>query len=171
MDANEAGPIFAEFLANELKSERERRATLDQRGIAVVTSSSTLVTLLSGLVAFIGLRGGTPKPGIATLVALALSLLSFVIAAFYGLATNRSQTYTSLDERSLRLLREDDAWNLPPNRARWLIYGENVTMMQMLRSGNNQKSRLVNRALSAQLSALAFLALTILIGVIDIAAG
>jgi hypothetical protein len=166
----EAGPVFVEFIVGELKFERERRSALDQRGITAVTSSSTLVTLLSGLVALVGIKGGV-KPSIVMVAVLTLSLLCFVLAASFGIATNRSRPYTTLDESSLRSLRDDDAWTLPANEARMLIYGEHVKMLVMIRSGNNRKSAFVNLALRAQLLALSFLAITIIIGLGAMAVG
>jgi hypothetical protein len=88
-----AASVLMEFIAGELRFERERRATLDQRGIAVVTSSGTLVTLLSGLAAFVALRSGQPVPSIKTFVALSLALTSLLAAAFLGISTNRSRGY------------------------------------------------------------------------------
>ena len=92
-------PGFTEFLGGELKSERERRATLDQRGITVITSSSTLVTLLSGLAALSPLKRESKARGrhhrdIRTCA------LSFVLAGFFGVLANRSRSYAVASEQS-----------------------------------------------------------------------
>jgi hypothetical protein len=45
------GTYYAAFIEQELKFERERRATLDTRGQAVVTTSGALLTLVSAITA------------------------------------------------------------------------------------------------------------------------
>jgi hypothetical protein len=163
-----AGRVFAEFVAGELETERTRRAALDQRGTTIVTSSGTLVTLLSALAAFAALREGNPKPGALTLVFFSLALVSFVVAAFYGLLANRSRGHVALAAASLDELRGDVPWNQPADDARRLLYGSQVETLQSLRSGNEEKSWLVNRGLLLQLAALFFLALTIFASIGDV---
>jgi hypothetical protein len=165
-----AGSVFAEFVASEVERERARRATLDQRGITIVTSSGTLVTLLSALAAFAALGEGNPTPGPVTLCFFALALASFVIAAIFGLATNRSQGQVVLTTSSMEKWRSDIAWSQPADDARRLIFHFQVETLQSLRVGNEYKSRLVNRGLLFQLVALFFLSLTIFTGIGDVLA-
>jgi hypothetical protein len=174
-----APSVYAEFVAGELEREFERRRTLDQRGISVVTSSSTLVTLLAALAAFMAARPtgtstattaaatlGTARPTGTSVATFGLALMSFVVAALLGLLANRSRAYQVLDEESMLSLRQEDAWNLSADEARWLIVGRQVDTLTSLRAGNFLKSRLVNRALMAQIAALALLAIAIITHVV-----
>jgi hypothetical protein len=43
---SDQGEVYAAFIENELKVERDRRTALDARGLAIVTTSGTLTTLL-----------------------------------------------------------------------------------------------------------------------------
>lgn len=43
--------VYSDFLAGELAAQDARKASFEQRGIAVVTTAGTLVTLLFGLAA------------------------------------------------------------------------------------------------------------------------
>ncbi|MGY1618120.1 hypothetical protein ACI797_15380 [Geodermatophilus sp. SYSU D00691] len=160
----EAPSVLSEFVSAELKTERERRATLDQRGITIVASSSTLVTLLSGLAAFVALGDGDPKASIATFSTFCLTLAGFATAAFFGLWTNRSYGYQVLHEESLLRFRDEEMWGKSGDEARWLLYRVNVTTLETIRKGNERKSRLVNRGLLAQLIALLLLVATVLVG-------
>ena len=45
----EAGEIFAAVIDYELEQERARRTSLEQRAMAVVTSSGVLVSLVFGM--------------------------------------------------------------------------------------------------------------------------
>ncbi|MEV6299100.1 hypothetical protein AB0M02_06820 [Actinoplanes sp. NPDC051861] len=158
----EAGLIFADFAAGELKLERERRVMLDQRGITVITSSSTLVTILSGLAALTLVRPTTYRPTAIAVASFALAILFLATASLYALLANRSRFYSVVDESSILSLREDDAWGLSAGDARWLIIGLNVKTLTTVRAGNITKSRHVNRALLAQLVAIMFLAIAVL---------
>jgi hypothetical protein len=166
--AEGAGPVFTEFLAGELRNERDRRSALDQRGITIVTSSSTLVTLLSALAAFVALKEGNPTPGLGTVVAFSFALAAFVLAAYFGLLTNRSRRYDVIAGEGLTLLRESEYWDRSADDARWIMFGRNVDTLTTLRSANDEKSRLVNYGLLAQLIALFFLALTIVLSMVDV---
>jgi hypothetical protein len=88
--ADRGGPVFAEYIAGELKVERERRSTLDQRGISAVTSSGVVVALSSGLAALAALKPGDFKPSDIALALMAATLLGFACAAFLGILANRS---------------------------------------------------------------------------------
>jgi hypothetical protein len=65
------------------------------------------------------------------------------------------------------VLKLREAWAERADDARWLIYGFNAKTLQTLRDGNARKSRLVNLALTAQLIALLFLALSLVSVAID----
>ena len=153
-----AGAVYAQFLAAELLAERARRAALDQRGIAAVTSSGTLVALLAGLATLVALDKGRPAPGGVTLIAFSCAVLCFLVAAYFGLLTNRSREYDVLDEgEGLGRLQSEEVWNETEEVALLVVFRINRRVLATLRSGNDRKSRLVNRALTAQLTALTLL--------------
>ncbi|MGI8438639.1 MAG: hypothetical protein ACR2NV_00295 [Thermoleophilaceae bacterium] len=89
----------------ELRAQDARKASFEQRGLAVITTSGVLVTLLF---AFAGLSvqpGATLAfPGSARLWLLA-ALLAFVLAAAAALATNIPRRYEAVtpDEIERRL--------------------------------------------------------------------
>jgi hypothetical protein len=51
--ASVGGPIYVELLKERLQEERAHKTSLEQRGLSVITSSGTLVTLLFALAAVV----------------------------------------------------------------------------------------------------------------------
>lgn len=80
--------VYDDLLRSELESEEATKASLEQRGLAVITTSGALVTLLLGLAAL----STEPDPTFALSKfagsALAIALVLFVGAALCGLLTN-----------------------------------------------------------------------------------
>ena len=152
--SEEAGPVFADFIAEELKAERERRTTLDQRGIVTVTSSGVLVALASGLTALAAGKPGDLRPNDLALAFVITSILGFALAGFLGILANRSLGYVVLSVESLSSLREQSTWSKSADDGRWLISGVKIKTIETLRKANERKSALVNYALTAQLAAI-----------------
>lgn len=70
----------------ELTNEFARKASLEQRGLAVITSSGTLVTLLFAIGAVAG--GGPLADNASTRNALLAALFGFIAAAISGIVVN-----------------------------------------------------------------------------------
>ena len=86
------GDVFTAFVEAEVKAERERRASLDARGVGILTTSGTLLTLVFAIGAIVtGVTGYTPPA--ASVILLTLGLVGFVAAAFCGLMANRLKKY------------------------------------------------------------------------------
>src|SRR5690242_8999727 len=49
LNGEQAGPVIADLIAKELDTERSVMVSLQSRGLAVISSAGTLVTLLFGL--------------------------------------------------------------------------------------------------------------------------
>lgn len=78
-------------MESELKAERDRRVHLDNRGAALVTTSSSLVALLAAAVAFFraGPTSAFARSSLPTLV-IAVTALAFVAACGIIASWNRS---------------------------------------------------------------------------------
>lgn len=156
-----AGVVFADFVEKELKAERERRVSLEARGLGVLTTSGTLVTLIFALGALVT---GVDKFELdtASLWPLAGALLAFVVAAFLGLLANRLRRYEVTQPAQLHEWRDrDGAWNDTADKARRVVTRANILTLASLRQGNNAKADLVDAALWAQLTAVLLLAASV----------
>jgi len=88
----------------ELAHEQERKKSLEQRGITVITTSGTLVTLVFALTTVVQKGKAFEVFLRRERVWLQTSLLLFVIAATLALLVNLPRGYHALQIRDLRLL-------------------------------------------------------------------
>lgn len=157
---SEQGFVYAAFIEGELRAERERRSTLDSRGMGVVTSSGSLVALLVAV-------GVLVNDGKAPLVLppaakpmLGLALIAFSTAAALGILANRNRYYDVAVTQTLYDM-IGDHWIDDEVDARNNVAELNIRTIHTLREGNNRKASLLTAALSAQLVALIGLSLAI----------
>src|SRR4051794_37646015 len=96
-----AGSEFAGFVVNQLDNEEKRRASLEARGLAVITTSGTLVTLLLAFATLVTQQQGyrLPKPVVTWVT---MSLIAFVSAATLAIGSNAPQLYRVVDVTELR---------------------------------------------------------------------
>ena len=84
----DAGVAYGQLIMDQLAEERNRKASLEARGVTVITTSGTLATLLFALTAGLTAAAKFKLPQSAKLPLL-LALVAFVIAALAGLASER----------------------------------------------------------------------------------
>jgi hypothetical protein len=82
--------VYGEFLKDQLAAQDARKASFEQRGVGVVTTSGALVTLLFGFAALSSTNQILPNSAKKWLAA---SLIVFVVAAILALATNLPLPY------------------------------------------------------------------------------
>lgn len=154
----EQGDRYSTFIEGQLKDERDRRASHEARGAAMVTSSAAFVTLVFALTAVV--VGEKHKYGAPTKVGVILSLLFFIGAAVAGLGANRLISYRVASDTAMRTMlstRWSDSEVTARNSCAW----QNVETLQDLRIGNNAKARLITRGLTVQLVGVAALTFAI----------
>jgi hypothetical protein len=113
---NPGRTYYEDFFSKVLDGALERKGSLEQRGITVVTTSATLVTLIFTIVSFVlahvGSSGINPHSFIKGSIDLAVILL--VAAAVFGLAINLPVPYGTPDPRDLAgFLFDEDATEKP----------------------------------------------------------
>jgi hypothetical protein len=89
--------VYGAFLDAELKAQDARKASFEQRGLAVVTTSGVLVTLLfalAGLSTEAKQTFALPQNARAWLAA---ALVAFILAAAAALATNLPLSYQAVE--------------------------------------------------------------------------
>ena len=100
-DGPSGGTLYAEYIRELLDAQEARKASLEQRGLAVISTSGALVTILFGLTA-ISKRESTfviPNAAAALLVA---ALAFFVLAALSAIITNLPRSYEGVQVNPLR---------------------------------------------------------------------
>lgn len=156
------GARYASFVEQELKAEWNRRATLDGRGQAVVTTSAALVALLGAVGAIVINRKGFTMPAV-TRYPLLSALILFVVATGLGIVVTVNFRYEVASKESLAELPAhlSDADDVALDN----IVVINVTTIVTLRHGNDKKAALALIALFAELGALLSLAATVFLAV------
>ncbi|WP_327006041.1 hypothetical protein OHA72_01335 [Dactylosporangium sp. NBC_01737] len=147
--------IYAVFIEGELKGERERRTTLEARGVSVVTQSGALVTLLAGVGALVKGITSTAPPS-AVIVAVICALVFFFSAALCGTLISFGPIFpphTLADAATMtqmRTTRRDHS----EEEARSVVAHLHIGTLDSLRKGNDIKVRWVVAAQFCQILAL-----------------
>jgi hypothetical protein len=154
-----AGEIYGPFLAAQLAEQRSRKASLEQRGLAVVTTSGTLAALLAGF----GVLAGAQPHHVARLVAVAVTLggASFVAAAGLGLWVNRPCDYHEPEDEWLEKLTAESVWNGDENQGSRRVAECNVGTLVRHRKVNGRKASQLAWAVVFEVVATVFLAVGI----------
>ena len=82
-----SGELFAAYVVEQLEVEEKRRASLESRGLAVITSSGTISGLLLAFAALADRREGLELSDDVTPWLIA-ALIAFVVAALLGVGLN-----------------------------------------------------------------------------------
>jgi hypothetical protein len=158
------GKTYAEFIEAELKAERERRATYEVRGQALITTSGALVTLLVGVAAVVKTAATARFPP-SVPVAVGAALLLFAIAAGCGVLAGWNRHYAVAKATTLaRML--TDHWTDDEVDARNNVASLLVTTLSTLRSANEFKARWVAIGLVVQVVALVALGVAVIVTIV-----
>lgn len=153
----DAGTAYGQLIADQLAEERNRKISLEGRGVTVITTSGTLATLLFALTAGLTAAAKFKLPESAKLPLL-LALLAFVIAALSGLATNVPLRYREATPQGLARLVDARYWTAPPEVGQVRVAAAQVTVIAATRSANNLKVVFLLVAVFTEFLAVVFLA-------------
>jgi hypothetical protein len=139
-DAAQAGPLIADLISKELDTEQAVTGSLQSRGLAVISSAGTLVTLLFGLSAVATTAQHFKLPAAAKPPLYAAAVL-LVAAAVAGIVTNapRGSKVTSLQR--LRPLVESPYWEYPVGPAQQEVARTQLAAAEAARAGNQTRAR------------------------------
>ncbi|GAB2995694.1 hypothetical protein LWP59_24840 [Amycolatopsis acidiphila] len=154
-----AGPEFAAFVREQLEVEEKRRASLETRSLAVITTSGTLVTLVLGLAALVTQRKDFTFPHAASPWLLA-SLVIFVLATVFAIVANSPRRHHLLDTTTFEeIIRR--RWSTSADDAVKTLAVTRLRDLERVQRVNNVKGWLLLAAVAAQGCATASLAVTV----------
>lgn len=156
-----AGEIYAAVINYELEQERARRTSLEQRAIAVVTSSGVLVSLIFGFGALVKGQGATPRLPAEARVLLALALLAFVTAAVMSLLTNRPRDYKPFGVKADLEKMVAEYWSISGDSARRSVAEFRTGEVDRWRDNNKIKAAYLQGAITLECCGIALLAASI----------
>ena len=139
-DAGHAGPLIASLITKELDAQRAITASLQSRGLAVISSSGTLVTLLFGLSAVATTAEHFRLPGAAK-PPLYVAAVLLVAAAVAGIVTNAPRNVKATALARLRPLVESPYWEYPMGPAQQEVARTQLAAAEAVRAGNQVRAR------------------------------
>lgn len=149
---------FSALISEQLEEERARKQSLEQRGLAVVTSSGTLVTLLFALAALVTKPETFQLPPDSKKY-LAVAVGAFAIAGVLGIFTNKPLRYEEPSTDWLRSLTAPTIWNNASEAIAARRAAESrVNTIDSFRSKNVQKVRLLAFAIGLEVVAVGLVA-------------
>jgi hypothetical protein len=156
----EGSDVYADFVKGLLDAEVSRKASLEQRGLGIITASGTLVTLLFGLTAAITSAKSFTFPSAAR-GWLTLAAILFVLAAAAGIGVNIPLFYGKVvvEEDNLEAVWDDSAAD-----ARRAVTGARLNRLHAAQTVNSIKAWILVVGALLELAA----AVMLTAGIIDI---
>jgi hypothetical protein len=140
-DGAHAGPLIADLITKELEGERSVTASLQSRGLAVISSSGTLVALLFGLSA-VATTASHFKLPTAAKPPLYVAAVLLVAAAIAGIMTNIPQSGSKRTAlQRLRPLVESPYWEYPAGPAQQEVARTQLATAEGVRADNRVLAR------------------------------
>jgi hypothetical protein len=159
MSETGGGPEYGDFYQKLVEGQTARKASIEQRGLAVITTSGTLATLLFGLVALLSKPTAFELPTQAR-GPLVAALVAFVVSALFALLTNVPLNYENVvvedPETEVRQL-----WQDTQEEARIALTVTRVKIFKRARTLNERKAWLLLLAMLAEFVAIIAVAIAV----------
>ncbi|MBN9742406.1 hypothetical protein DMP23_15055 [Amycolatopsis sp. A1MSW2902] len=153
--AKKSGPVIASLIDKEIDNARANASSLQVRGLAVISSSGTLVTLLFGLSALSTKAQNFVLPD-AVKLPLYLAAALLVLAAAAGIFTNAPRRSDAIALKNLTpLIAEDRYWNAPSIYAEREVAKTRLTVLQNSRAINISTARTLLVAIVLEIAGVA----------------
>jgi hypothetical protein len=152
---------YEELLEQELEDQTARKASLEQRGLAVITTAGAVVTLLFGLGALATKAHSTFSLPADARLPLAAALAVFFLAALFALATNLPMHYETVTSEAIdaRLRRNLEADDVASTRRRLAL--TRVKELRDAKTKNTRKARLLFAAMCCEVVGVALVAMAV----------
>jgi nitrate reductase NapE component len=155
LDATPGGrSIYADYIREQLEAQEARKLSLEQRGLAVITTSGVLVTLLFGLTALSVRKESTfviPDTAAALLI---VALVFFVLAAVCAIVTNLPRSYQGVTVDALRGAVKN-RWDDSEAVASEMVALTRLKMLASAKKNNDAKGIALVIAMSLEILAVA----------------
>jgi hypothetical protein len=150
---------YAEFLKDEIAAQDARKASFEAKGLAVITTSGALVTLLFALAALSTQQAQTFVLPKGAQDWLRLALIAFFAAAVAALITNLPLWYQAPNVDDVKKLFIEDADD--PNAALKNVGLARVAVANSAEHANNIKGWVLVAAMVLEVVAVALVALAV----------
>jgi hypothetical protein len=162
-DAGSGFDVYGEYIKAELEVQDNRKASFEQRALAVITTSGTLVTLLFALAAFSTKEADTFTLPSAAKWFLALGLVLFFASAFGALRTNAPVEYQAVIADDIRKRLRDDTYSESASAATRDVAFTRLKELKSAKELNGEKGRWLQRAMVCEALGVGCVGIAILI--------
>jgi hypothetical protein len=153
------GELYRAFIERQVTDQNVRKASLEQRGIAVITTSGALVTLLFALVATITKTEGYVLPSAAR-YPLYGAIALFVLAAIAAITANVPLSYQTANVDALQAAVRD-FWDDSEATAGRRIAATDLKVLRAAKRANQLKAYILMWALIVEVVAVGFVGLSV----------
>jgi hypothetical protein len=154
--------VYAALVDQQADEERQRKAGLEARGLALITTSAALVSLLFGLAAVVT-DSDSFQLTEASKIFLIASTGFFVFAAVLGLGSNWPFRYQQVDIANLRDLTSEEYWSGDETVASRRVAQVRVSILARARKMNLRKGRLLLAGILVEVLAVLSLAVSVIV--------
>ncbi|SFW74809.1 hypothetical protein [Amycolatopsis australiensis] len=147
------------LLLDQLTEERRKKGSLEQRGIAIISTSGTLVAIVLGFVA-LATRNPAFVPPATVVALLVVALAGLVVAAAAGLLVNAPARMPVIDAQELLAIAEQTDWDHVDADSRRAEYRLQAQLLMEIRRVNRWRARVVLAGLLVEVCALCLMAVS-----------
>jgi len=158
--------VYADYIQEQLEAQEARKTSLEQRGLAVISTSGVLVTLLFGLTALSVQRAKTFDLPRAAAAFLIVALVCFVLAAVSALVTNLPRSYQGVTVEGLRSA-VSDRWDDDEGKALRKVARTRLDVLAAAKEVNGQKARALVASMVLEIIAVALVGVAMAIVIWD----
>lgn len=151
--------VYASYIAAQVTRQEERKRSFEQRGLAVITTSGVLVSLLFGLTAVLTGTADYQLPHASRSWILA-ALVCFVAAAIAAILTNLPLKYSGVTANALKTVIEE-RWEDSRVGAEREIALTELKVLRRAKQRNRLKGRSLIIAIGAEIIAVLCLAVAV----------
>jgi hypothetical protein len=157
--ADRGSTVYLEYIKDQVAQQDERKESIEKRGLAVITSSGTIVSLLFALVAILtGVEKYELPAGAEPWLGAALG--GFGLATLAGILTNLPLRYEAVEAEELEKAIQH-SWDDAPEKAEREVAATEIKVLATAKWLNTLKGWILIVAISSQLVAVISLTLAI----------
>jgi hypothetical protein len=162
--ARRAGDVYGPLFVTMLTEQSARKSSIEQRALAVITTSGGLVSLLIALSALLLGKNATLRLNAGSRAIIIAAVVAFVAAAILALIANTPRGYGDFSDEDVdRMMHEFDR---SEEDARWLVAQRRAEMLKLAMKLNDGKAHLLQVAVTTEVAGVALVALGVVLTLI-----
>jgi hypothetical protein len=162
--ARRAGDVYGQLFVTMLSEQSDRKSSIEQRALAVITTSGGLVSLLIALSALLLSKNATLHLNAGSRAVIITAVAAFVAAAILALIANTPRGYADFASEDVdRMMNEFDH---SEKDARWLVAQRRAEILKRAKKLNDGKAHLLQVAVATEVGGVALVALGVILTLI-----